>query len=42
MIETVVIGFLGTKLDVPVYAEVPEEDEAEFVVVQKTGGSEEN
>lgn len=42
MIETVVIAFLGTKLDVPVYAEVPEEEEAEFIVVQKTGGSEEN
>lgn len=42
MIETVVIAFLGSALDVPVYAEIPEEDVAEFVVVQKTGSSEEN
>lgn len=42
MIETVVIAFLGSALDVPVYAEITEEDVAEFVVVQKTGSSEEN
>lgn len=42
MIEEIVIQYLNKVLDVPVYAEMPEEEKERFVLVEKTGGSEEN
>lgn len=37
MIEKIIIDYLNEKLDVPVYAEVPADDDGRFVVIEKTG-----
>lgn len=38
MIEQSILDFLTSKLSVPVYMEVPEDMDEEFVVIEKTGG----
>lgn len=40
MIEKILIDYLSEALDVPVYAESPEEAEDSYVLVEKTGGGE--
>ena len=42
MIEKTVLDYLNRKLDVPVYMEVPEKPEKEYVVIEKTGSGAEN
>lgn len=42
MIEEIVIQYLNKVLDIPVYAEMPKEECKCFVLVEKTGGVEEN
>lgn len=42
MIETIVLDYLSEALSVPVSMEVPENPPDQFVVIEKTGGSEEN
>lgn len=42
MIEKIVLDYLNNVLDVPVYMEMPEAQPQEFVLIEKTGGSEEN
>lgn len=42
VIEKELIAYLGAVLDVPIYAERPANAEAPFVVLQKTGSSENN
>lgn len=42
MIEDKVREFLSTKLTVPVVMEVPQEPASQFVVIEKTGGGQEN
>ena len=42
MIEKTVLNYLNRKLDVPVYMEVPEKPEKEYVVIEKTGSGAEN
>lgn len=42
MIEVVVLQFLERQLSVPVYMEVPERPPREYVLIEKTSGSEEN
>ena len=37
MIEKTVLDYLNRKLDVPVYMEVPEKPEKEYVVIRKNG-----
>lgn len=37
MIEARIIEYLADALDIPVYAEVPEDSTGEFLVVEKTG-----
>ena len=39
IIEAAVIEYLSTQLDVPVYAERPEKEEAAYVLVEKTGST---
>jgi hypothetical protein len=39
MIEKTVLNYLSEKLTVPVYMEIPENKEDEFVVLEKTGSS---
>lgn len=42
MIEELIISYLNTKLDVPTFAEHPDNNTAdEFIIIEKTGGSEE-
>lgn len=38
MIEAIVIKWLSEKMDVPVFAEVPEDAPASFLLVEKTSG----
>lgn len=40
MIETIVLNYLLEKLNVPVYAEKPEEPPEQFVIIEKIGTSE--
>lgn len=42
MIELIVLDYLNNALDVPVYMEKPASAPNEFVLIQKTGSSEEN
>lgn len=42
MIETIVLNYLSEALSVPVSMEVPEDPPDQFVVIEKTGGGEEN
>ena len=42
MIEKVILDYLTATLTVPVYMERPEEDEGEFVVIEKTGSEKNN
>lgn len=42
MIETIVLDYLSEVLSVPVSMEVPEDPPDQFVVIEKTGGGEEN
>lgn len=42
MIETIVLDYLSDVLSVPVSMEVPEDPPDQFVVIEKTGGGEEN
>lgn len=42
MIEARIIEYLAETLDIPVYAEVPEAAEGEFLVVEKTGSARAN
>lgn len=37
-IEQIAIGYLATQFNIPVVAEVPENEPAEYIVVEKTGG----
>lgn len=39
MIEITVLNYLKEQLDVPVYMERPEDDEGEYVVIEKTSSS---
>lgn len=42
MIEKIILNHLGSELSVPVYTEVPEKKPESYVVIEKTGSSEEN
>lgn len=42
MIETIVLDYLSDALSIPVSMEVPENPPDQFVVIEKTGGGEEN
>lgn len=42
IIEEIVRNYLNEELDVPVYMEKPEEKIESYVLIEKTGGSEEN
>ena len=42
MIEAIVLRFLEERLSVPVYMELPERPPREYVIIEKTAGSEEN
>ena len=42
MIEDVIKNFLESKLTVPVLMEVPKSPTSQFVVIEKTGGGQEN
>lgn len=42
MIELIVLNYLKSVLDVPVYMEEPEEPEGSYVVLEKTGSYTEN
>lgn len=42
MIETMIFDYLKSKLNVPVYMEVPENPPESFVVIQKTSSGREN
>lgn len=42
MIEEILIDYLSKVLPVPVYAEMPSNSPKKFVIVEKTGGGEEN
>lgn len=42
MIEEKIVEYLNKNLCVPVFMEVPENPPAEYVVIEKTGGGEEN
>lgn len=42
MIEARIIEYLAEALDIPVYAEVPEDAAGEFLVVEKTGSARTN
>lgn len=42
MIENTIQDFLGAKLTVPVLMEVPKSPSSQFVVIEKTGGGQEN
>lgn len=42
MIELVVLNYLKSVLDVPVYMEIPSDAPGKFVLIEKTGSSEEN
>lgn len=42
MIEKRIIDYLSETLELPVYAEMPEPNSGEFLVVEKTGSSREN
>lgn len=42
MIETVVLNYLNQHLNVSVYAERPESDTGEYVVIEKTGSGRTN
>ena len=42
MIEVTVIGYLGTKTGLPVYAERPKKPDQEYILIERTGAGEEN
>lgn len=42
MIEQIVLAYLSEALDVPVYAEKPDQKQEEYVLIEKTGSSVEN
>jgi hypothetical protein len=42
MIEEIIIDYLGDQQTLPVYAELPVNPPAEYIVLQRTGGAEEN
>lgn len=42
MIEEILLNYLNNALSVPAYMEVPEKPPESYVIVEKTGGSEEN
>ncbi len=42
MIETIILEYLSEKLDVPVYAEEPDDRPDTFVTIEKTGSSRTN
>lgn len=42
MIEKTVLDYLTDELTVPVYMEVPEDVDASYVIIEKTGGGMEN
>lgn len=42
MIEEVLLNYLNNALTVPAFMEVPEQSPSAFVVIEKTGSSEEN
>lgn len=42
MIEKIILDYLGTKLDVPVYMERQKTEPKKFVIIEKTGSSRTN
>lgn len=42
MIEKIILDYLSSKLDVPVFVEIPNNPPASFVLVEKTGSSRTN
>ncbi len=42
MIETTVLNYLNSVLDVPVHMEKPDAEPAQYVLIEKTGSSKEN
>ena len=42
MIEKIVMDYLAQKLNISVYAEVPVNEQSEYIVIEKTGGGEED
>lgn len=42
MIETTVLDYLNSVLDVPVYMEKPDKEPMQYVLIEKTSGSVEN
>lgn len=42
MIETIILNYLKTVLDVAVYMEVPMKEPESYVVIEKTGGGQKN
>lgn len=42
MIEKIILDYLSTALDIPVYMEVPENAPESYVLTEKTGSSENN
>ena len=42
MIETTIKNFLESKLTVPVLMEIPKSPASQFVIIEKTGGGQEN
>lgn len=42
MVEKIMLDYLTAKLSVPVYMEVPEEHDASYVVIERTGSSRED
>ncbi|MFP3156337.1 hypothetical protein LQZ18_18315 [Lachnospiraceae bacterium ZAX-1] len=42
MIEEILYQFLKTKMDVEVYTEIPPKPKPEYIVIERTGGSERN
>lgn len=42
MIEDIIIAYLAGAQSLPVYAEVPVDPPTEYIVIQRTGGAEEN
>lgn len=42
MIELIILNYLKSTLDIPVYMEMPNKLNGEFVLIEKTGSGEEN
>ena len=42
MIEAKIVSYLGSRMQIPVYAERPENPEEEYITIERTGGGYEN